>query len=199
MGTARGADRLANFNDAVAAIAITLLILPLVDAAGAIGAQPVSDFLKDQSDELFAFALSFIVIASYWRWQHSMLEGLRGHNRTLTSVMMLWMVAIVFLPFPTELLSVTHSGQALVYGLYTGTMLVASTALLLESIVISRSPELYMTDEFDLPKTRHAAVATGLLGAGCALSIVFPQIGLVWLFLLFLQDPVTRIYARLNG
>ncbi len=37
MRSERGFHRLVNFSDAVVAIAITLLVLPLVDAASAIG------------------------------------------------------------------------------------------------------------------------------------------------------------------
>lgn len=55
------------FTDAVVAIATTLLILPLL------GVQKAADdgvstreFLHDNGDQLFSFALSFAIIANFW-------------------------------------------------------------------------------------------------------------------------------------
>jgi hypothetical protein len=60
----RNFDRLLTFVDAIVAIAITLLVLPLVELAPELGDDgSVADLLRDHSDELWAFALSFYVIA----------------------------------------------------------------------------------------------------------------------------------------
>ena len=53
--TERGLDRLVNFSDATVAIAITLLILPLVDAASRIGSQSFADFKRDPAAHFKAF------------------------------------------------------------------------------------------------------------------------------------------------
>jgi uncharacterized membrane protein len=196
VGNARGTDRLANFNDAVAAIAITLLILPLVDAASAIGDQPVQEFLSGQTDQFFAFGLSFAVIAMYWRVQHALLEGLIGHSNPLVFSMLLWMLAIVFLPFPTELLSVTKHSDPWVYGLYVGTMLVASVAIVLERFAISRAPELYEVDGFELPNPRRGVISILLLATALIIVVVFPSTGLWSLLLLFLDGPIQRLSER---
>ena len=45
MPSSRGLDRLVTFADAVVAIAITLLVLPLVDIAGNVGDVPVGSLL----------------------------------------------------------------------------------------------------------------------------------------------------------
>ena len=102
MGTERGLHRLMNFSDAVVAIAITLLILPLVDSASGIGKGGVASFLHHHDTQLLAFGLSFAVIWSFWWGQHQMLEHIVGYDRPLVVGMFVWILSIVFLPFPTD-------------------------------------------------------------------------------------------------
>lgn len=55
-----------NLTDAVVAIAATLLVLPLVDVIGELDGNHVGQLLRDNGDKLFAFVLSFVVIARFW-------------------------------------------------------------------------------------------------------------------------------------
>ena len=58
--------------DAVVAIAITLLVLPLAEMTVDLGAdQSVADLLDEHQAELLAFPLSFVVIARLWYSQHA--------------------------------------------------------------------------------------------------------------------------------
>ena len=82
------------------AIAITLLILPLVDVAGDIGHVGVASFLHHHDTQLLAFRLSFAVIWSFWWSQHQMLEHTVGYDGTLVVGMFVWILSIVLLPFP---------------------------------------------------------------------------------------------------
>ena len=72
----RGLDRFLTFVDAVVAIAITLLVLPLAELAGEVGDGSVTDLLDEHRGELFAFFLSFFVIARLWFAQHHVVDGL---------------------------------------------------------------------------------------------------------------------------
>jgi uncharacterized membrane protein len=63
-GRIRDLDRVLTFVDAIVAIAITLLVLPLVELASEVrDGGRVSNLLHDHSEELWSFALSFYVIA----------------------------------------------------------------------------------------------------------------------------------------
>jgi TMEM175 potassium channel family protein len=92
-----GVDRIIAFSDGVVAIAITLLILPLTEIDRPAGAT-LGNVVVDNWAALFAFALSFAVIANYWTIHHAILGPLRRHNRRLIQLNMLWLAAIVFLP-----------------------------------------------------------------------------------------------------
>jgi uncharacterized membrane protein len=62
-------ERIIVFSDGVAAIAITLLILPLTEIHPAEDAI-LADIVVENSAALGAFALSFAVIANYWTIHH---------------------------------------------------------------------------------------------------------------------------------
>ena len=118
----RNFDRLLTFVDAIVAIAITLLVLPLVELAPEIrDGGDVGDLLRDHSDELWAFALSFYVIARIWLSQHHAVAPLLAGNPRITVLLIAWTFTIVVLPFPTSLVA-SAGGQAPTKVLYVGTM-----------------------------------------------------------------------------
>lgn len=105
MHTERGFDRLVNFSDAVVAIAITLLILPLVDTATELNDKTVSELLADNWVKLLVFVISFAVIGRFWLAHHRMYENIVGYDKPLLWANLFWLLTIVFLPFPTELIA----------------------------------------------------------------------------------------------
>jgi uncharacterized membrane protein len=125
--TPRGLDRLIMFADAVVAIAITLLILPLVEIPEESEGNSVAGMLSDHIGQLGAFALSFVVIARFWAAHHRMFEHAAAYDVALVQLTLAWLFTIVFLPFPTELI-----GSDVARGagpLYIGTLLASSLAL----------------------------------------------------------------------
>jgi uncharacterized membrane protein len=147
MRTERGLDRLVFFTDAVSAIAITLLILPLVDSATVAGehGQSVTQFLSANLNQLFAFLLSFAVIARLWAAHHAVFEHVVSYNGRLFVLSLFWALTIVFLPLPTEIIAQFATTPAAV-ALYIGTMFASSVALLLIAVTIRRHPEICRED-----------------------------------------------------
>ena len=177
-GRKRALDRLMFFSDAVAAIAATLLILPLVDDASAIGHRSVGDLLSDNWHALFAFALSFAVIYRFWIIHHHLYENVSDYSQPLLWANGLWLICIVFLPFPTELIGTgTENGRSpLGLGLYIGTMVVASAASMLAQWIIQRSPNL-ATPGAPRRSLSGAAIATAALVVAFIVAVAYPPIG----------------------
>lgn len=197
-GTARpGVSRLVSFVDAVTAIAMTLLILPLVDEASGIGTQSPGAFLEENAYGLFAFALSFVVIFRFWLGHHRMYEGVTGYTPGLVWLNMLWLLGIVFLPFPTELLDSAGQESPLANGLYIGTLCWISGAGLVQQLIISRTPGL-RDPAAGTVSLLSAGVRTALMFAALALSVLLPRVGLWALLLLFLQAPLLGLQGRLR-
>ncbi|WAP52219.1 TMEM175 family protein [Arthrobacter sp. ATA002] len=188
-----GAGRLISFADAVVAIAMTLLILPLVTDAAGIGGQSPGAFLRANTFSLFAFVLSFVVVFRFWLAHHRMYEKVTGYTPALAWAVLAWLLSLVFLPFPTQLL---ESGGALTTGLYIGTMLLTSTSALVQQLIISRTPALRAPGTGPAP-VLPAATMTAVMAAALAAALVFPRVGLWALLLLFLQPSVERLAARI--
>src|SRR3954454_6078556 len=113
-----GAGRLVAFTDGVVAIAITLIVLPLVDSARSIGSQPATEFLQQNAFNLFAAALRFVVIASFWKDHHRLYRSVTGSTAALVNANLVWLAAIVFLPLPTVLIVESPGHDAVAAGLY---------------------------------------------------------------------------------
>ncbi len=194
MHTERGFHRLVNFSDAVVAIAITLLVLPLVDSAGSIGTTGLGAFLRENQPRLLAFALSFVVIGSFWWGQHQAFEGLKSYNSVLVVGMFLWLLSIVFLPFPTELIGSAKSGST-THPIYIGTMLVAAIATLVQQWATVRWPELQDEAFRDGSTIDSGLVLTVLMGTALVVAVALPSVGLWSLLVLVLSRPLERVLA----
>ena len=194
----RGLDRLVNFSDATVAIAITLLILPLVDAATDVGRLTLGEFLDENWWELFAFAVSFAVIGRFWVVHHRVFGWLEGYTPPLLWMNFLWLATIVFIPFTANVLSNSAGDQAAVYALYIGNMLVATLTLQAMSIYMQRTPGLVTDDARQSGDATRGWSTSILMALALVLAVALPDIGMFWLFLLFLSEPVHRLLRALT-
>ncbi|GIT78610.1 DUF1211 domain-containing membrane protein [Leifsonia sp. LS1] len=197
--TERGLDRLVNFSDATVAIAITLLILPLVDEAGQAAKEGVGPWYHDHYWDVISFAISFVVIARFWINHHRIFEWVTDYTTGIIWLNFLWLAAIVVMPFTTNLLSGSDQHDGVVYAVYIGNMLVASLTMQAIAEILRHSPELVREDARPAMNESRGWFVDILMAAALVLAVVFPQIGIWWLLLLFLQGPlyaVTRALRR---
>ena len=189
----RDLERLLTFVDAIVAIAITLLVLPLVDVAGEVtSGGSVSQLLSDHAAQIGAFLVSFAVIASLWLAQHQALRHVIAGNAVLTRLLLVWTLTIVFLPFPTALITGHDvSDQATTKILYVGTMAASAFVLSLVTLAVRLDRRLRDTDETpDLLPSLLTGV-TFLVALG--LMLLFPALG-YWPLLLLTVRRVPRLH-----
>jgi len=120
-----GLERIVFFSDAVFAIVITLLVLPLaVDVE--LGSEELGEALGDLVPQLVAFVVSFLVIGQFWLAHHRTFGLIRRYDHMLLWLNLLALMAISFLPFPTALLGERGSDDGAVVAFYAGCLTAAS-------------------------------------------------------------------------
>jgi uncharacterized membrane protein len=190
----RDLDRLLTFVDAVVAIAITLLVLPLVELT--------TDLTEDDSvahllhtPELWSFLLSFVVIARLWFAQHQAVRPLVASHRYVSALLVLWMLTIAFLPFPTALVA-KAGDQPATKVLYIGTMAVSTVVTGLISWVMRRNPQI--TDGDAKPDPEPGVVTGVLLLLALAITLAIPATSYFPLLLLYAETPVRRVLRMIR-
>ena len=172
-----------NFSDATVAIAITLLLLPLVDVAGEIRDRSLGDLLHEHAGTVLAFFVSFVVIARLWLSHHRLFEAVRSYSRAIIQVNFVWLASIAFLPFSSNLIAKAYSDPG-VNAFYIGTMAVASASMAVMQWLVVRDPELLREDGRTLLHPIDAALTFVAMLVAMAGSALLPTVGIFWLFLL---------------
>ncbi|WP_369243615.1 TMEM175 family protein [Streptomyces sp. R41] len=139
---ATGAARLIVLSDGVYAIAMTLLVINVAVPAHLDDAA-FHKALSDALPNLGAFALSFTLIAGFWRDHRRLLTALPIETAVVTRLILLGLGLVALLPFPTALLA-EYASQPEAVALYAGAMAaihaVHATLLLLTQHQVHPSP-----------------------------------------------------------
>ena len=120
-------DRVLFFTDAVFAIAITLLVVDL-RVPEAVEHVVAKQELHDAISSIIGFAISFAVIGIFWVGHHSLFRYIKAFDRRLILLNLLFLGVIAFLPYPTQLLSVTSTKQTAAVVFYAACAGVAGLA-----------------------------------------------------------------------
>lgn len=195
--TQRGFDRLVNFSDAVVAIAITLLILPLVDASKDVVKEGIAAYFSANFWQLLAFVITFAVIARLWMVHHQVFDWIDSYTPALMWLNMLWLAAIVFMPFTANVLSDSPNGQPDVYALYVGDLLLATVTMQIIEVIIVRTPGLLLPEAAGQSDTLRGWTFVILMSVALVLTVLFPHVGMFWLLILFLSQPLHILLSRM--
>ncbi|MDO8307925.1 MAG: TMEM175 family protein [Actinomycetota bacterium] len=144
-GTGRSVDRLINFSDAVVAVAVTLLALPLVDIPGPTGDQTAWTVVSEHASEIWTFLFTFYVVAVMWLAHNRILNSIARYDVAIFWMNTTWLVAIVLLPWVSAMFGESESRSS-VGVLYWGTMAAISLLGTGLGTHLRRHPEL-LSDE----------------------------------------------------
>ncbi|MET7283229.1 TMEM175 family protein [Kribbella sp. NPDC005582] len=200
MSDTNSPDRLILFTDAVVAIAVTLLILPLVDVVTESAAhdQNAVHVVTEHKSQIFTFLLSFVVISSFWLGHHRVFAHVRAYTAPMMLVNLLWLLAIVFLPFPTQIVGAYESSQ-FTAGLYTGVILVLSiTQTWLTRMVHGHDKLENPANPVSARELTNSYLLTGLTLLAFLLAALVPGVTFYALLLLTLSPLVMRLVERVR-
>jgi uncharacterized membrane protein len=113
--------RIIAFFDGVVAIALTLLILgiDLPQPQGSTVDANVFELVGQLGDQIFAFVLSFVIIAFYWIGNHRFVSQLKHIDYPMLVWSFAFLLAIVFMPFEAQIIGY-YGDSAEAITLYAG-------------------------------------------------------------------------------
>jgi len=189
------------FTDAVVAIAMTLLILPLMESVSEAAGEGLSAtaWWEEHTEQLAAFVLSFVLVGTFWRTHHTLYEHLERYTSRLMTLNFVWMFTIVVLPVATAISGQLPTDRTSLL-LYIGTLLATALTALVTQVHVLRHPELWRADH---PVTWRGPAINGalalLLAIALVLALVVPGLGYRSMFLLLLMWPLTIVLTRVIG
>lgn len=183
INTGRAFDRLVNFTDAIVAVAITVLVLSIVDIRPSEAQESVWQLISLYAGEIITFGFTFVVVAVMWRVHNRIFNGMRGYDNRIFWLNLMWLIGIVFLPWPSALYgegngiaSTQGDGSGNIAGaglLYWFTLAVISFSGSLIGLHLRSRPELLEPD--DRNPSQHSPLR------GFVFSAAFIVIGLITL------------------
>jgi uncharacterized membrane protein len=159
----------------------------------------------DTLSGLFAFLVSFWVIASYWIAHHRIFNRIGAHDGTLLTINFAFLMWVVLVPFSTSMV-MEYGESQLIWDVYVCHLLLTGLTLLWLWRYASRDERLIGPDA-DLDTPRRFGIQIWIISAVFLLSIVISffsvdiaQWFLLLLYLLTLEGPLRRRLAgRIRG
>lgn len=197
-GTPASAERIKAFTDAVVAIAMTLLILPLMESVGGAAREGMTaaQWVAANVDALLIFALSFVLIAAFWMSHHRLFELIHRVSGPLLILNIAWMFTIVWLPVATATVALVPS-DVVQKGLYIGALFTTSVLMVVLNIYLLRHPELHGAPAGRIHSFILAeAIASAMFAAAFLVAVLFPGIGYWAMVLIALVGPLHVLLQR---
>jgi uncharacterized membrane protein len=188
-------DRLAAYSDGIMAVVATLLVLGIaVPEDHQFSEQGLLSFLAKMRHDVGAYALSFLIITSYWMQHRAIFLFLNHANRTFTWLNFVFLFFVTLIPFATKLLAVYRQDvfAVLIYGL----LQVACGVLLSVLWLYANAQGRLMAVKLDADATRSMTIRI-LLGpiinlAAVGISFASVPVGLA----LFVGVPLLSLSHR---
>jgi uncharacterized membrane protein len=189
-----GLERLVFFSDAVFALVITLLVLPLAAEVDLLEGAGLAHQVWALRPKLLSFVISFLVIGQFWISHHRLFMLVRRYDQRLLWLNLLFLLTVSFTPFPTALVGAHSTPQdhfAAVF--YAASMTLASLTLTATGWYARRAGLLDLSLDHDTAAyllTRSVATTVLFLASVGAAFLGGLRAGLLFWVLLI---PVARL------
>ncbi len=191
--------RFGAFTDAVVAIAMTLLILPLMELVPEATREHLTtrELLSEHEDQFMAFLLSFVLVGVFWLQHHRVFRADTPHTGRRALVNLAWMVTIVFLPVATAMTGSMATDRLQIL-IYIGTLALSSWLLVALSVM-----EIRARRSAQLPTPDRSLIATSLAMSllyvvALVLAEIFPGVGYTFLVAMVFTGLLRRMLIRLG-
>ena len=182
-------DRVLYFSDAVFAIAMTLLVVQI--GVPAVSGDELGEALRDKSQEILSFFITFVVIGYYWLAHHRMFSQLRGVDSRLMMINLVYLATIAFMPFPSALVG-QYEDEPITVIIYAVTLGVAS-ALEAAMFVHARRRDLLkmqVPDDVAHHALRASLVPVVVFAISIPIALFNPTLALLSWLLIFVGERV---------
>ena len=194
-----GAARAKAFIDAVVAIAMTLLILPLMESVADVASKGESagGWVVGHTGQLFVFVLSFAVIALFWISHQRVFTLVERMSTLLLWITMAWLLSIVWMPVVTAMVG-QMSNDRLLVSMYIGSMIVTTTLGLVMILYLRAHPEMHEISRGRILRWVAVDLAMILLFiVSLLVALLQPAVSYYTLCFMMLTYPVQLAFARL--
>jgi len=191
-------ERLVFFSDAIFAIAITLLVidLRLPDTATELSDAGLTKALAELGPRISVYALTFLVIGSYWLAHWRRYQFIVRSDQTLAVINLILLGFVAFMPFPASLLG-SYGDHPLAMGIYALTLSAAGGLGTLTFVHAIRAglirpgtPPEYLRRGV----VRGLSVPIVLLGSFALLPLLGPRgVQMTWLLIPVAQALIVRV------
>lgn len=189
-------ERLILFSDAIMAVTITLLALDirLPDEAIDLRGGPLLAALGDMWPKLFAYALSFFVIAMFWIAHRRKFETIRRSHPAIVWLNFIFLMLMGLIPFVTDVLA--ENGGPISTALYASLVATTSAMLVVISVVAEKRKLLEDDGEYIM---RERMLWPSLATAGVflvSIPLAFVEASIAQLFWLTTFPLNTYLWGR---
>jgi uncharacterized membrane protein len=189
------AERLTFFSDAATAIALTLLVLPLVELVpeAVESNEPPLNVVTHNVVPIGSFLLSFFVIWRIWTVHHRLFDRVKSIDNRVVRINSLWLLCVVVLPFAAEMVG-EYGDEPVVISLYTGVLLASSLTLVWLAFALHRADPAR-----DRPGLEQLVGNAAGLSLAFVLALAVPGAGYWPLLVLLIDGPVLVLARRMTS
>jgi len=169
-------ERTVMLTDAVVAIAMTLLVLPLVESVPEVDLDDVPAFVGEHRSLFISFVVSFLVILLFWAAHQRVFRVVGEMTPGLKWLNAAWLLIVAFLPFPTALIG--REPTTSTTPVYIGTVFALALASTAMTYLVYRAADAGPDREYLRRRVLVAAVAALVLLGCTVVAMASPDIAL---------------------